>query len=448
MPDEARPYFERRLPVALILGSFFVVFVPLLALELRPNFFELAPHLLLTYAVGLGVTHFAITLSLYLQSQNLAHFTESRRNRLIYFGAPAAIFLVFALLAAADVRGRFPTFSLYFFLSLRLFDFFHVGRQSFGMLQIFKRPASAELPSWSRRGENAFFVGMALLQWQTALLGGRFAGDQLYATLPALGLGLLFFMLCWNHLFFSTEGARGRWIPLTYFAMQAVAAAAAAYRTHLYLVALTLHYVEYHVIMAPRCFNGPLDPASAVDRISAFFRAHKVAFYASLLLLVMLFELRSHAPRDWPAPAQFFVHLFDGLFFVHYFVEAFLWRFSVPFYRHTLAPLYFQPADAVPAPPASRPTTPLGHRAVATALTLTAALAAAWVLMAEPSERRLLGPLKAKAHLRWGVELAQDGELHKAREHLSEASQRDPGNAQARSFLKQLDQHVQQQRSP
>ena len=35
------------------------------------------------------------------------------------------------------------------------------------------------------------------------------------------------------------------------------------------------------------------------------------------------------------------VAIFDGLFVFHYFVEMFIWRFSEPYYRQTLGPLYF-----------------------------------------------------------------------------------------------------------
>jgi hypothetical protein len=37
------------------------------------------------------------------------------------------------------------------------------------------------------------------------------------------------------------------------------------------------------------------------------------------------------------------VAVFDGLFVFHYFVEMFIWRFSEPYYRQTLGPLYFAP---------------------------------------------------------------------------------------------------------
>jgi len=37
------------------------------------------------------------------------------------------------------------------------------------------------------------------------------------------------------------------------------------------------------------------------------------------------------------------VSIFDGLFVFHYFVEMWIWRFSDPFFRRTLTPLYFRP---------------------------------------------------------------------------------------------------------
>ena len=48
--------------------------------------------------------------------------------------------------------------------------------------------------------------------------------------------------------------------------------------------------------------------------------------------------------------------MFNGLFVMHYFVEAFIWKFSDPFYRKSLMPLYFSPSaqkQPIPAiPPA------------------------------------------------------------------------------------------------
>jgi hypothetical protein len=41
--------------------------------------------------------------------------------------------------------------------------------------------------------------------------------------------------------------------------------------------------------------------------------------------------------RPYPA----LIALCDGLFVFHYFIEAFIWKFSDPYYRQTLGPLYF-----------------------------------------------------------------------------------------------------------
>jgi hypothetical protein len=38
------------------------------------------------------------------------------------------------------------------------------------------------------------------------------------------------------------------------------------------------------------------------------------------------------------------ISVFDGLFVTHYLIEARIWKFGEPFYRHTLIPLYFSAA--------------------------------------------------------------------------------------------------------
>jgi predicted membrane-bound spermidine synthase len=338
-------YFERPLPTGLILGSFFAVFLPLVLLQLVPNTFAWLPYVLMVQAVGLGTTHFFITLSVYLHSSNLDHFASTWRNRIVYFAVPALILLLFAWSEAAQFRTAQPVLAAYVFGGLRFLDFFHVGRQSVGMLQLFKRRLPEGLAGWARPLENAFFVGMALMQWQTFLLGGRFAASKLYAVVPAIALGALFLMLAIEHVQAARRGAGGprRFVPLSYFAMQAVCAAAAVYETRLYLVALTLHYVEYHVIMVPRWFHSPLRPERAIDRVAGWLRGRALLFYGALIAVVVLFELRTRVPGDVSATTTFFVHMFDGIFLLHYFVEAFLWKFGSPFYRQALGPLYFGP---------------------------------------------------------------------------------------------------------
>jgi hypothetical protein len=38
-------------------------------------------------------------------------------------------------------------------------------------------------------------------------------------------------------------------------------------------------------------------------------------------------------------------NLFNGVFVTHYFTDAFIWKFSSPYYRASLRPLYFPAAQ-------------------------------------------------------------------------------------------------------
>jgi hypothetical protein len=126
-----------------------------------------------------------------------------------------------------------------------------------------------------------------------------------------------------------------------------------------------MHYVEYHVLMLPRCFNTALDPRRWVDRLFAALRHNRVIFYTLLVLAAfglalltgvttsMANTMFAMAAAMWRSlgvtaePATRYtalLSLFNGLFVFHYFVEMFIWRFSEPHYRQTLGPLYFAKA--------------------------------------------------------------------------------------------------------
>src|SRR4051812_40637089 len=71
-------YFEQAWPVAVILGSFFAVTLPMMAVEL------LATNAMLTWAYIwlFGITHFVITLTIYFNSANLSYFASSWKTAL------------------------------------------------------------------------------------------------------------------------------------------------------------------------------------------------------------------------------------------------------------------------------------------------------------------------------------------------------------------------------
>ena len=372
-------YFQQALPPNVILLSFFAVTLPLAALTLlRPD-----TVLLWVYVWLFGMTHFVITLTVYMQSRNLKHFASTWRNRLLFFAIPVMIFVGFDLLHAFRVGARFPLFALVFWGAVRLLDFNHFNRQSFGVLQLYKGRTGVKFPLWVKKAENWAFAGLTGLLFVTFLSGGLFpllqpggwltvwpvgAGpeapvlslDVLQAA-AVVGLvvtaGLLATAVTGIVRHWRVAGRPAGLTPaLLYLAFQAVSAAMAVVSFPLYLAALAIHYVEYHVLMLPRCFHTPLDSGSRLDRAFGKVRAHRGLFYAGVVAVAGLVTAGSVAgmgamgrnPESLTKPFDYLVLIavFDGLFVFHYFIEMLIWRFGDPFFRKTLVGLYFAPKGA------------------------------------------------------------------------------------------------------
>ena len=150
---------------------------------------------------------------------------------------------------------------------------------------------------------------------------------------------------------------RGAATPCVYLLFQTASAGLAMYDVSLYFFFLTMHYVEYHVLMAPRCFDTPLDPNSGTDRLFGRLRRNRILFYAMIILVAgianfMIFStMGTYVTRNWsswPTPTRIMLAVFNGLFVTHYFVESFIWKFSNPFYRQSLSPLYSAHATKKP----------------------------------------------------------------------------------------------------
>ncbi len=195
---------------------------------------------------------------------------------------------------------------------------------------------------------------MTVMLWLTFLTGG-FNVHNSGLMLGAVVVSAMLLVLIVGHgLTWYRTRDRGVAAPFTYLMFQSASSGLAMYDTSLYIFCLTMHYVEYHVLMAPRCFDTPLNPNSGTDRLFGLFRHNRILFYAMIILLagianfMILSTMGTYVTRSWnswPTPSRIMLALFNGLFVTHYFVEAFLWRFSNPFYRQSLMPLYFSPRD-------------------------------------------------------------------------------------------------------
>jgi hypothetical protein len=363
-------FFHQRWPAALIVGAF-----PALALPMAAAVLLSADNLLLwAYVWLLGMTHFVVTLALYMRSENLRYFASTPGNRVVFFLVPVVLLAGFDLYHALRVGAVFPAVGVLVLAAVRLADFNHFNRQSFGVLQLFKARTGAKPAAGGKRTEGLYFLSLTGLLFVTFLAGGTCPLAQPGGPLtvaPLLGelfpalVPLAASQVAWAGLAVAaaclfgavTSGlwrvARGRGAAVAYVVAQSASALMAAAYFPLYLAGLAVHYVEYHVLMAPRCFRASLDPASRLDRAYGAVRARPVLFYALVIGAAGLVTLTTAAgmgmmgrgPGAAGRPFEYLVLIavFDGLFAFHYFVEMFVWRFGDPHFRRELSGLYFAP---------------------------------------------------------------------------------------------------------
>jgi hypothetical protein len=344
-------FLESSWPVYLILGSFFTLTIPLSLLAAGDPDFLLSWSPGLVYLCVLGITHFILTFVVYFQVENRRYYRSTLSNRLTFFVAPVAIFLFFDLYDAFNVAVALPWVNFALLCLVRLLDFQHFTRQCFGVQQLFRIRSRARFPDWMKQAENHHFTALAVLMLLTYIGGGRFRPDLWISWIL---LAIVACLLAWNLTGFAITWRRGAGAsrlaaPLAYLLLQTTAAGLAAFSTSLYAFALAMHYVEYHLLMVPRCFSTKLDDVSRGDRWFGRLRRHRILFYALLILAAVpitrfaslgMAEVFRSADASRPIGYRMLISIFDGLFVTHYLIEARIWKFGEPFYRRTLLPLY------------------------------------------------------------------------------------------------------------
>jgi hypothetical protein len=273
----------------------------------------------------------------------------------LYFLIPIGIFAFFDLYRACQLALLFPFADMVFRLGIRLFDFHHFGRQNYGVLQLFKGRVRLPFPAWMRRAESAYFFGLTALLMLTFLHDGRFQPDQPWTWVIGGGVAITLALVTFGfwHTWQRTEQRLALLAPLAYFVLQSISAGLAIYSSSLYVLCLAMHYVEYHVVMIPRCFHVKLSSNSRMDQAFRLIRQNRVVFYLGLTLFAAVATSLTWMAMGYmistvqQAPASSYlalISIFDGLFVFHYFIESLIWRFSDPYYRQTLGPLYFGPS--------------------------------------------------------------------------------------------------------
>jgi hypothetical protein len=340
----AIPFLRRSTISATILLTFCCLTLPLAMLQLQSP--AAAAQVLKGYFLFLGLPHFFITFTVYFQKQNRDFFRSSPTNVLIFWITPFGLLAFLAVWNSFDLISAAPVISMGIFMLIRIADFLHLSRQSFGVLQMFKGSWGARMTVADRRAENALMFLLAFLMFQTFAHDQRFDPSSVGVQVTTAAVLVLFARVLWSFVRELARGA-GRQVamPLSYLLVQVASMALAVWRTELYGAALAIHYVEYLLLMGPRCFKTPRSATAAPDRLLGGLLRWPLAFFAVLMALSLSRMLIVSLPDGGPVYRRMIIHMYDGLFVFHYFVEAFIWKFSWPYFRGALGPLYF-PAKA------------------------------------------------------------------------------------------------------
>jgi hypothetical protein len=343
------PYLVRAAPRALVLGSFFVVAVPLAVYLLFMSRAEptqgtvLALPVVQGYSVIFGLTHFFLTFTVYMSSPNIRHFLSTPRNVFAFLVAPLTALVGLAVWHGSALSERFVLANVVLFMTIRGFDFYHLSRQSFGVIQLFKGRSLKGVPAWTRTAENLYFLALAMLMYTTFLSDLRFDAHAPLTLVVATFTAILLGVVLVGYAIGLRAGAnrKATMLVLGYLAVQTGSSLLAVYRTGLYAASLAVHYVEYHVIMAPRVFRAPIDEG---DRALSAVRRAPIALYLTLLMFGFVWLLLRQSQDAFvgggASGSRMLVHVFDGIFVFHYIIEMSIWKFSDPYFRKSLGPLY------------------------------------------------------------------------------------------------------------
>ncbi len=343
---QALGYFERAAPVRIILGSFLFLTLPVAAFVLvLPN----AAALTWLYIWLFGGTHIVLTLTIYGSRANRRYFASSPRNVAAFIAIPLALLGCYFAIRTLDLAVTVPWLALGFWAGLRFFNFFHLTRQTFGVHQMFKARTKAKFPAWAKRCENGTGFALVATLMLTHAAGG--VCPLLTESSPALrvvwvacaGLAAMLFAASMLALL-RTRSSPAVHAAMLYFTLQTLGMAAATLYLPLYLAALAMHYVEYHVLMVPRIAKQELDPEYRIDRGYGWLRTHRVAFLLAVLGLSALvttgmsaMDLEASGNAEWAT----LLTAFDALVAIHYFLEMQIWKFSDPHIRKNLEGVYF-----------------------------------------------------------------------------------------------------------
>lgn len=285
-------------------------------------------------AFGIGPMHQGPTWFFYLDKKNRAHWMENWQRGLIYFAGPPLVFGLSVLggLYAPGIN----------FLITTLWGIQHFVQQNFGILMLYHNKGTNEaLPPRNLMLRSlwapAFFFS-AVWFWKMI-----FKSPQqwpVYAVLAAIGVWALFevFVYLKELRRQMQAGAKINVPALLFWALSVIYFSPFALfnvdESTGWVLPGTMHWVQYIAL------NWMLVRFKYVEERKEDLPPGNPVF---LLLLVSLFFfglwlLMAYAKYANPSQTQLMIGMLVGMSNVHYFQDAFLWRFREKFQRESIMP--------------------------------------------------------------------------------------------------------------
>lgn len=325
-----------------LLAPFWTSFAYLAALYVLPT---MESQIFLVSYILLAETHFAITWFVYLDSDNRSYF----RTRPRIF-----LFIPVLILIGSVIIGTFVSLKSLFLISA-MFSLFHVTRQSTGIVSLYRSkagnvdPGQRRLEEYTLYSAALFFTSIGFVRfylnesspvkWIAYYLGDFRPG--FYAITAVLGaLTLVCFVLSvhkeWQRSQTGNLISPSKWIVFLYSILLYSPYVFASRLEHAIGIGVSVHYLQYLGLVGLLDFNKYANASGVLG----FFRRYLwIALIYLLLYAGVMLYLRQGGWK-WNEFGEFSVlySLTIGLWMVHFFIDGYIWRFSDPYIRKSVAP--------------------------------------------------------------------------------------------------------------
>ncbi len=307
------------------------------------NFPEFSLILTLLIWMVFAQGHFGSTWFIYADKKNRAYFSE---HALVYFVIPALIFALVFLIGYAH-------FALLLVL-ISVVSLYHVSRQSIGILAIY-RGKNGERNAFDRKVEE-----MTIFAWSLFFAGygalhiPHFMQFVVILPLAKLGVAVLFGCALVGTLLIVIAAFRRERNSLpksTFLLVSCLTYLPYIYATPLMervqnfeiagLIALVPHYMQYMGLVWLVDVNKYKEGTEYAhdNPFLAWVVANKVRIFALIMLYgAAMGFIYYGVPATLPLLGVIGPLVVSALMMIHFYIDAFIWRFGNPFYRETVLP--------------------------------------------------------------------------------------------------------------